>query len=115
MQPTPDTAFPTIAGLQLYHYYGCFYCERVRHAMGELGILIEERNILEQPAFRRELRDATGRSTVPVLRVEQADGSVHWMPESRDIVRYLRARFGEEDAQPQGEPEGFSLERFLLG
>lgn len=104
---------PTTPGLQLYHYYGCYYCERVRHAMADLGVLIEERNILEYPSFREELRAATGRSRVPVLRIEGEDGSVRWLPESRDIVRYLRERFG--DGQAADSPGGFSLKRLLLG
>jgi glutaredoxin 2 len=37
--------------------------------------------------------EATGRRTVPVLRIEHDDGRVEWMPESADIVDYLRERF----------------------
>lgn len=36
-----------------------------------------------------ELRSGGGRSTVPCLRIQQNDGSVHWMYESLDIVNYL--------------------------
>jgi len=31
---------------------------------------------------------------VPVLRIEEPDGSVSWLPESADIVAYLVQRFG---------------------
>jgi glutathione S-transferase len=37
---------------------------------------------------------ATGRQTVPCLRIERADGSVEWMHESEDINAYLKERFG---------------------
>jgi hypothetical protein len=30
---------------------------------------------------------------VPVLRIEQPDGAVRWLPESADIVDYLEQRF----------------------
>ena len=29
-----------------------------------------------------------------LLRIERRDGSTQWMPESLDIVRYLKERFG---------------------
>jgi len=31
-----------------------------------------------------------GKTQVPCLRIEQSDGSVEWMYESNDIIRYLR-------------------------
>ncbi len=77
----------------LYHYNGCFYCKMVRRAVDRLGIEIEYRNILEDPSYRQELYEARGRSTVPVLRGLSKDND-WWMPESRDIVRYLESEFG---------------------
>ncbi|MGD8863713.1 MAG: glutaredoxin [Myxococcales bacterium] len=80
--------------LTLYHYDTCFYCVRVRRALKRLGMTIEERNILLDRRYRDELREATGRSRVPVLRIEHEDGRVEWMPESLDIVAYLE-RYSE--------------------
>ena len=80
-------------GLSLYHYEGCPYCTRVRIAAGELGVEIELRDIYAETEHREELAQAMGRLTVPVLRVEHPEGEVRWMPESRDIVRYLHERF----------------------
>ena len=74
----------------LYHYDTCFYCRRVRQAMERLGVEAELRDIRREPTFRTELMSATGRRTVPVLRIESEDGT-QWMPESRDIVRYLES------------------------
>ena len=79
--------------LALYHFEGCPYCTRVRIAMDELGVEPELRDVYADAQHRAELLDATGRLTVPVLRVEQDEGEVIWMPESRDIVRYLQERF----------------------
>lgn len=35
------------------------------------------------------LMQGGGKTQVPCLRIEQADGSVEWMYESDDIIRYL--------------------------
>jgi len=35
------------------------------------------------------LMQGGGKTQVPCLRIEQADGSVQWMYESDDIIRYL--------------------------
>ncbi|RLB56884.1 MAG: hypothetical protein DRJ42_02140 [Deltaproteobacteria bacterium] len=79
--------------LTLFHYNGCFYCERVRGALGDLGLVIAERDILADADAKREIVEARGRKTVPVLRIEEA-GGYRYMGESRDIVRYLYERFG---------------------
>ena len=59
-----------------------------------LGLEIELRNTLAEPEHRRDLVEAVGRGTVPVLRIEREEGGVQWLPESADIVRYLEDRFG---------------------
>ena len=82
------------SGLALYQTYSCPFCVRVRRALKRLGISVEIRDLREKSAYRRELIDATGRQTVPVLRIEESDQNVRWLPESRDIVRYLEDRFG---------------------
>lgn len=78
--------------LALYHYDGCFFCTIVHRAIAELGIEVELRNIYQDRQHLSDLTAARGRRTVPVLRISRADGSEVWMPESRDIVRYLRQR-----------------------
>ena len=82
-----------ISGLALYQYMGCIYCARVRSAIEGLGVEIELRDTLRNPEFGEEVFTATGRSTVPVLRIESEDGAVEWMPESREIIAYLQGRF----------------------
>ncbi|MAI79727.1 MAG: glutaredoxin [Deltaproteobacteria bacterium] len=82
-----------VPGLALYHFVGCGYCARVRAAMQGLNVEIELRDTLENPDFSADVRAATGRSTVPVLRIEGEDGDVRWLPESLDIIRYLQERF----------------------
>jgi len=82
------------AGLSLYQYNGCGYCARVRMTADELGVEIELRDTLASSEHASAVLEATGRRTVPVLRIETGDGDVEWLPESADIVRYLRDRFG---------------------
>lgn len=79
--------------LALYHFGHCPYCLRVRRVIEELAINVELRDILDNPEYRSELVAARGRSTVPVLRCTSKDQD-RWMPESREIIRYLRKRFG---------------------
>ena len=83
-------------GLSLYGYPQCPFCARVLHAIDALGLEIPLRNTLQDDALRRELVEAMGRGTVPVLRIEGEGGDVEWLPESADIVRYLAARFGSD-------------------
>lgn len=75
--------------LSLYHRSFCMFCSRVINAIKGLDIDIDGKNIWQDMDALRELELATGRATVPVLRIEAAGGEVTWMPESNDIVRYL--------------------------
>jgi glutathione S-transferase len=77
--------------LSLYHFPSCPFCVRVRVAIERLEVEVELRDVHAEPAHLRELADATGCTTVPCLRIEDARG-VRWMHESADIVRYLETR-----------------------
>lgn len=77
--------------LSLYYYPECPYCQRVLNAIAETGTEVELRHIWDQPNHRTDLQAARGRTTVPVLRISGKDTD-RWMPESADIVRYLRER-----------------------
>jgi glutaredoxin len=79
--------------LSLYYFPSCPFCVRVMRVIDELGIDVELRDIHRNPEYRRELLEARGRRTVPVLRCTSSVGE-RWMPESADIVRALRARYG---------------------
>jgi glutaredoxin len=80
--------------LSLYHFDSCPFCRLVRTAIDELGANVELRDVMAEPKWRQELVAARGRGTVPVLRCESEGGRIRWMPESRDIIRHLRSRFG---------------------
>ena len=76
--------------LSLYHFRWCPFCAMVSSAIDRLGLEVEGRDILENSDYREQLMAARGRATVPVLRIDSPDGEERWMPESRDIVRYLK-------------------------
>ncbi len=78
-----------VRGLAIYGYPQCPFCARVQRAVDALGIDVEFRNTMTSPERFRELAEATGRTTVPVLRIGFEDGRVEWLPESADIIAYL--------------------------
>ncbi len=83
--------------LSLYQFQACPFCARVRRVIEELNAPVEYRDIFENPTYRDELITARGRPTVPVLRCDAGDSS-RWMPESADIIAYLRERFGSAES-----------------
>jgi len=90
MPPSKETARDQLA---MYTMPMCPFCWRVTRVINRLGLDVEMRDILMHPARRDELVEAMGRSTVPVLRIQSAAGEVSWMPESRDIIRYLQQMY----------------------
>jgi len=86
--PVPD-AMTGHKKRYLYHYNGCLFCWRVKRVINKLGIPVELRDIWKSNDYRRQLIEARGRQTVPVLLEVDADGNEHWIPESRDIIKHL--------------------------
>ncbi len=80
--------------LALYHFDGCPFCAIARSAVKRVGVDVELRDIFENPEYHKELIEARGRATVPVLRITSSDGEERWMPESSDIVSYLEKTYG---------------------
>jgi glutaredoxin len=87
------SATPAQDSLALYYFNGCPYCAIAIAAIDRLGIDVELRDIFADQRYRDELVGARGRATVPVLRITPPDGEERWMPESRDIVRYLETAY----------------------
>lgn len=109
---SPHDAPAGRARLTVYENRFCGYCMDVRQVIGELGIDVKIRSVAENPAFRSELIRATGRSTVPVLKIEEPDGSVRWLPESRDIIAYLYTHAGV--SEPGFRVRPYTLLRLAL-
>lgn len=76
--------------LSLYQLPSCPFCVKVRRAMKREGLTIELRNINQKNDYREELIREGGKPTVPCLRIEQADGQVQWLYESKDVVSHLQ-------------------------
>jgi glutaredoxin len=89
------SATPAEDKLALYYSRTCPYCQLVLSAIDKLGIEVELLEIFDEPGYRDELVEARGRATVPVLRITAPDGEQRLMPESRDIVRYLKTLSAE--------------------
>jgi glutaredoxin 2 len=76
----------------LYYYDSCPFCQRVLRVLPNLNVEVEKRNVISSSEHRKEHYEATGRSTVPCLRMEDDNGQVTWMFESADIIRFLQAQ-----------------------
>jgi glutaredoxin len=81
--------------LALYYFPTCPFCIRVLMTIKLMKIDVELRNIRTSDEHWDALVAARGRATVPVLRIMTADGEDRWMPESSDIVRYLKRTYSD--------------------
>lgn len=82
-----------ITDLALYMEPSCLWCKRVLSALEALDLSMEERDISKIEIFRDELSQATGKTTVPVLKITNTEGQDRWLSESNEIIVYLRQRF----------------------
>ncbi len=87
----------------LYHLPGCPFCIKVRREAHRLQLPLEIRNINTDPAIRQALLEGGGKTTVPCLRIDHADGTTQWMYESNDIITYLKERFETPAAAVQAD------------
>ncbi len=81
------------ANLALYYYETCADCIRVLRTIERLQLKIEKRNIRNVPAFREQLVQGGGSSTVPCLMIRGEKGELSWMYEADKIIAYLEERF----------------------
>jgi len=79
--------------LSLYQFPSCPFCQRVFEAIKRLDLDIELRDTRATAAYREELLAGTGRTMVPCLRIDEAQGP-RWLPESADIIAFLEREFG---------------------
>lgn len=82
----PDSS---VQQLSLYQSPTCPFCVFTQQAIKKLNLEIVLKNIYDNPAYRDELIEHTGRSQVPCLRIQSADGEDKWMLESSIIINYL--------------------------
>jgi glutaredoxin 2 len=77
--------------LRLYNLEYCYYCVLVRREANRLGLDLKLIDVHNDTGGRQRLREATGRTRVPVLGIHRDDGGEEFLPESQDIIRYLRS------------------------
>lgn len=82
--------------LELFNFEASPYCRKVREELNELDLDYRVRNVAKGSPRREELIARGGRMMVPYL-VDPNTGNA--MYESEDIVRYLRATYGEDAAK----------------
>jgi len=77
---------------QLYQFYACPFCIRVRRHARWLNISLTTKDAQNDPDIKKELIEQGGSPKVPCLRIEE-NGTLKWMYESKDIIQYLTDRF----------------------
>jgi glutaredoxin len=79
--------------LWLYESSGCPYCMRVRRFLADIGETVELRDTMSNHDYLLEVIAATGRRTVPCLKIEESAGNFRWIHESSDIIDFLGSHF----------------------
>ena len=84
------------ARLKLYQFQQCPFCVITRRRIRGLGLNIETRDARNDPRWQSELIEQGGKYQVPCLRIDQGEGNIEWLYESKNIIRYLDQRFAAE-------------------
>lgn len=81
-----------MASYTLYQYAACPFCVKVRREFKRSALAIETRDAKRCDITKQELLEGGGKLKVPCLRIEEKEGDVRWMYESKDIIHYLQAQ-----------------------
>ena len=81
--------------ITLYQYKACPFCVKVRRSMKRQSLPIETRDPKRCVTAKEELLAGGGKLKVPCLKIEDGEGKVSWMYESKEIIGYLEQRFAE--------------------
>ncbi len=79
--------------LSLYQFYACPFCVKVRRTMKRYSLNIKTRDAKADAEHRDQLLSQGGEIKVPCLRIEDGEGGVRWLYESKEIINYLEQRF----------------------
>lgn len=74
----------------MYNMEYCSYCRKVQREANKLGIELVVMDVFADRVARERLRVATGRTRVPVLGILDENGAEEFLPESDEIISYLR-------------------------
>jgi len=81
--------------ITLYQYKACPFCVKVRRTMKRQSLPIETRDAKRCATAKEELLAGGGKLKVPCLKIDDGEGTISWMYESKDIIGYLENRFAE--------------------
>ena len=81
--------------LTLYQYKACPFSVKVRRTMKRLSLPVELRDPKRSSEAKEELVAGAGKLKCPCLKIDDGDGDVRWMFDSKDIIGYLEGRFAE--------------------
>jgi len=82
-------------GLSLYQFYACPFCVKTRRVIHRLNLPIVLRNSQRGSEHRSVLETEGGKIKVPCLRIDEDDKTT-WMYDSKEIIKFLEQRFGQE-------------------
>ena len=85
----PTQARGAKARLRLYNAQWCWYCQRVREKLDQLGLAYEVIEVPVRHSLRREVLDVSGQTSVPVL----VDGDTV-LDDDDVIIPYLERTYG---------------------
>ncbi len=77
--------------LNLYQFYACPFCIKVRRNINKLALNINYKDAKEID-IKQELLTKGGKIQVPCLQIQLATGD-KWLYESNDIIKYLNDKF----------------------
>jgi glutaredoxin 3 len=75
--------------LRLYNAEWCWYCQRVREKLGQLGLAYELIEVPVRHSLRKEVLEVSGQTSVPVL----VDGDMV-LDDDDVIIPYLERTYG---------------------
>lgn len=78
-----------VENIALYYKPMCPFCQKVLRVKDDLGLEFDLCDTAANSEFAEEQVAATGKKTVPCLKITTAD-DVQWMYESGDICEYLK-------------------------
>ncbi len=86
--------------LTLYMRTGCPFCQRVMQMAENLNVSLETKDVLDNDAIAAELKEKSGGTQVPFLVDDEKGVS---MPESNDIIEYLRENYANTGGESAAE------------
>jgi glutathione S-transferase len=89
----------------LYNLEYCSYCRKVAREANRLGLDVEVIDVFRNSVARERLRAGTGRTRVPVLGIIDEQGEETFLPESDNIIDYLRQRAPRALSPPSASAE----------